>query len=384
MTYTELCGKYNFPMPAYAEGYYADFIANYDRSRAVLSAEAAEYVADETNLPEEAKRELIRCAEIINADDEAHMLASFLADILIYKRDPWVNYIYQDDHFSVDGLHKEQVGWVLVAAMMANTLTNKKPPKELNAENLNSFCGYTQACFNEHGYWGINEWHWNMLGAGGCMFMFGILKFVPSEFTGDFPVITNGSEFISLAGGEFFVGREGELVDCEEKAIGKTKFYEDDTKYIGNIISQKGIVSLEQTEFKKSEWHDFLRGGDHTIDIHIPSKVEYTPERFKEAFTQALEFFGEYYPNHKTKAFACYSWILSPQLPKVMKPDSNILKVNDKLHLLPVIATFDGDIMFIRKGSSLQQRIAAECEKGTEFHFGIMYSPVDELAELDK
>ena len=384
MTFNELKAKFNYELPAYAVDYFDDFIKEYDRSKPVLSQENALLVAEATSIPEEAKAELLRAAQVIDSDDNAHICAAFLAELTIYKRAPWLNYIYQTDHFTVEGLKKEQVGWVLVAAMLANTLINKKPPKDLNEENINSFRAYTQNCYNVNGYWGINEWHWNMLGSGGCMFMFGILKFVPSVFTGDFPIITNGREFVSLAGGEFFVGKEGELVNCEEKAVGKTSFYEDETKYVGNVISKKGVVSLEKTEFSKSEWRYFLRGGDHTIDIHIPAKVEYTPERFKEAFKQALEFYAKYYPDHKTKAFACFSWILSAQLPKVMGAESNILKVNDKLHLLPVIGTFDSDIMFIRKGSTLQQRIAAECEKGTEFHYGIMYSPVSELENLDK
>ena len=384
MTYKELCGKFNFPMPDYAENYFDAFIAEYDRSKPVLSAEDAAMVADTTGLPEDGKEALIRCAEMLNADDNGHLCGSFLADITVYKRAPWVNYIYQDDHFTVEGLEKEQVGWVLVATMLANTLNNKKPPEDLNEENLSAFRGYSESCFNNKGYWGILEWHWNMLCASGSMFLFGILKFVPSEFTGDFPVITDGEQYVSLAGGEFFVGKEGELVDCEEKAVGKTSFYEDDEKYIGNVISAKGIVDLNKTEFDKKVWKDFLRGGSHTMDIHIPPKVEYTPEKFKEAFQMALDFYKDYYPDHKTKAFACFSWILSPQLPKVLPEGSNILKVNDKLHLLPVIGTFDGDIMFIRKGSSLQQRIADECAKGTEFHFGIMYSPLDELENLDK
>ncbi|MBO5767420.1 MAG: hypothetical protein J6R49_02735 [Clostridia bacterium] len=384
MTFTELKAKYNFPLPEYAEYYYADFIASYDRSKPVLSLEDASFVADTAKIPEEAKAELLRCANAINSDDDAHICAAFLCELTIYKRKPWVNYIYQDDHFTVEGLTKQQVGWVIVATMLSNTLINKKPPADLNEENLNAFRGYTQNCFNVHGHWGITEWHWNMLCASGCMFMFGILKFVPSEFTGDFPVITNGREYISLAGNEFFIGKEGELVDCEEKSVGKTSFYEDDEKYVAHVVSKSGVVDLNPTEFPKREWSDFLRGGSHTIDIHIPAKVEYTPEKFKEAFKLALEFFKNYYPDHETKAFACYSWILSAQLKKVMAEDSNILRVNSKLHLLPMIGTFNGDIMFIRKGSSLQQRIEAECAKGTEFHFGVMYSPISELEDLDK
>lgn len=384
MTFTELKAKFNYELPAYAADYFDDFINNYDRSKPVLSQENALLVAETTEIPEEAKAELLRAAQVINDDDNAHFCAAFLAELTVYKRAPWLNYIYQTDHFTVEGLEKEQVGWVIVAVMLAHTLNTKNPPKDLNAENINSFRAYTQNCYNVNGYWGITEWHWNMLGSGGCMFMFGILKFVPGQFTGDFPIITNGKEYVSLAGGEFFVGKEGELVSCEEKSVGKTYFYEDENKYIGNVISKNGVVSLEKTEFSKTEWHDFLRGGDHTIDIHIPAKVEYTPEKFKEAFKQALEFFAEYYPEHKTKAFACFSWILSAQLPKVMGEDSNILKVNNKLYLLPSVATYNSDIMFVRKGSSLQQRMAAEAEKGTEFHYGFMYYPVPEIDNLDK
>ena len=384
MTYSNLCEKFNFPMPEYAAYYYDDFIKSYDRSKPLLSEEDAAMVCDVTGLPTEAKEALVKCARTINENDDAHLCGSFLADLTVYKRKPWVNYIYQPDLFTVPGLYPEQVGWVIVAVMLANTLNNKKPPEDLNVENLNAFKGYSTNCFNTKGYWGIVEWHWNMLCASGSMFLFGILKFVPSEFTSDFPVITNGKEYISLAGGEFFIGKEGELVNCEEKSVGKTSFYEDDSKYIAHVITSDGKTALEATEFDKSVWKDFLRGGDHTIDIHIPSKVEYTPEKFKEAFKMALDFYKDYYPDHNTKAFACYSWILSAQLDKVLPENSNILKVNSRLHLLPQIGSYDENIMFIRKGSSLQQKIADERAKGTEFHYGIMYSPLDELEGLDK
>ncbi len=379
MTYTELCSKFNFTMPDYAADYFDAFMAEYDRSTPILSAENALLVAEETGLPEEGKQALLKCAEIINADDMGHLCGSFLACLTVYKRVPWVNYIYWEELFTVDGLHPQQVGWILVATQLANTLNNKKPPKDLNEENLNAFRGYSQSCFERFGYWGIHDWHWNMLCAGGCMFMFGILKFVPGEFTGDFPIITNGERYISLAGGEFFVGKEGELVDCEEKSVGKTSFYEDDEKYVGNMISPEGVVDLNTVEFPKSVWKDFLRKGYHTIEIHIPSKIDYRPEPIREAYKQAVEFFKDFYPDHNALAITGYSWIFSPQLSKVLPENSNILAVNESMHLLPVTPHFDGDIMFIRKGSSLQQRINEECAKGTEFHYALMYTALDEI-----
>lgn len=384
MTYSELCAKFNFEMPAYAADYFDEFIAEYNRNTPVLSAEDAAVVADATSLPDDAKEALIKCAEMINANDDAHLCGSFLACLTVYKRVPWVNYIYQDDLFTVEGLHPEQVGWVLVATQLANTIINKKPPKELNEENTSSFRGYSKACFSQKGYWGILEWHWNMLGAGGCMFMFGILKFVPGEFTGDFPVITDGSRYVSLIGGEYFLGKEGELVESEEESVGKTVFYEDDEKYYANVISAWGVVESTPTEFSKSVWKDYLRGGTHTLDIHIPSKIQYTPETIREAYKMAVDFYKDFYPEHKPKAIAGYSWIFSPQLEKVLPENSNILAVNRSMHLLPNTGSFGADCRFIREGSSLQKRMAEECAKGTKFHYAVMYTAIDEIEEFGK
>ena len=384
MTYDELRSKFNFELPGYAADGFEGFINSYDRSRPVLSAEGASLVADKTGLPEDGKQALIDCAAAINADANTHICASFLVHLCVFTRAPWLNYIYTDDLLDVPGLKKEQVGWVIVACQLLNTITNKKPPEDKNEENINAFRGYSQNCFNKNGYWGILEWNWNMLCAGGCMFMFGILKFVPGEFGGDFRIITNGEKYVSLVGGSYYVNQNGELVDSAEKSVCKTKFYEDGEKYVANVITARGFVQSEPMEFKKSEWRDYLKKGSPTLEIHIPSKIEYTPEKIKEAYKLALDFFKDFYPDHKTKAIAGYSWIFAPQLAKVLPPDGNILKVNRSMHILPTIGSYDASCRFLREGSGLQKRIADECAKGTEFHYAIMYTPVDEIETFGK
>ena len=382
MTYTELCGKFNFEMPEYAKAYYDDFIAQYDRAKPVLPQESARLIIEKTSLPKDALEALLACAAAIERYDDAHLCASFLAYITVHKRVPWINHIYTDNHFSVPDLHPEQVGWVLVSVQLANTLINKQPPEDLNQENLNAYRGYSTACFEQNGYWGVLEWHWTMLCAGGCMFLFDILKYAPCEFTGDYPVITDGSQYISRTGKEFFVNADGEAVSSAEKAAFTTSFYEDDEKYVAHIINRDGSIQRNPTEFKKSVWKDFLRGGTPTLEIHIPQRIEYTPERIKRAHKIALDFYKDFYPEFNPKAIVCFSWIYSPQLKKVLSPESNIMIVNNKLHLMPLGGTFDADCRFLRKGSSLQQRIADECAKGTEFFHGISYIPLDEIDTL--
>lgn len=384
MTYQEIQSYFNIELPDYVEDYFDEFIASYDRSKPIITAADVNLVCDATRLPESGRNELLRCSELLNNDDIGHLCGSFMADVLVYKRAPWLNYIEDHNLFTVDGLKPEQLGWVLVAVQLAFTLKTKNPPEDLNKENTGAFNWYSHCCKRDNGYWGISEWVWNMLSAGGCMFVFGILKFCPAQFNGDFAVITDGNRFVSLTANEYFVGKEGELVDCEEKSVGKTSFYEDDDKYIANVVAPDGTVSLTPTEFDKSVWKDYLREGDKTLEIHIPSKIDYSPEAMKESFKEAIEFYKSYYPEHEVKAIACYSWIYSAQLPKVLPPDSKILAVNRAVHILPCIASFGADCQFIRQGTSLQKRIAEECEKGTEFHFAVMYSPLDELETFGK
>lgn len=382
MTYEELTALYGFEMPDYARDYYDSFIGAYDRSAPVLSREDADLVCSACSLPDEARSELIRSASAVDSDDGAHIAGSFLVHLCVYARLPWQNRIYSENLFTVPGLYPEQANWVIVARALAHTLRDKKPPEDLNAENTGSFRGYTKSCYNSRGYWGILEWNWNMLGAGGCMFMFGALKFVPDEFGGDFPVITDGSSFVGLVGGEYAVNAEGGLVSDGEPSVGRTVFTEDDEKYYGCPVTRDGKVSLTPVAYPKSVWHDFLREGTPVLSIHIPSKISYTPDVIRESCLKAIDFYRGFYPEFKPAAICGYSWIFAPQLARVLPTDSNILSVNRNLHILPTTASYGPDCRFIRQGSSLQQRVAAAVAEGTRFRYSLMFVPLDELDSL--
>lgn len=383
MNYSELCSKFCFELPAYAEQYFDGFIAQYNRNTPILTLEKIDAVWEATSLPEEAKETLLKYTEILHASDDGHLCGSFLAYLVVYQREPWLNYIYRDEHFVVDGLTAQQLGWIFVVLQLAETLLVRKTPADLNAENINTFVGYTNNCKNQHGYWGIVEWWWNMISAGGCMFMFGILKFSPHEFGGDFAVITDGEKFVSLAVIDAFIDKNGCFVDSEEKAVAKASFYEDEEKYVAHVVAPNGVVDKEPTVFDKKVWRDFLRHGTPTLDIHIPAKVVYTSETIKDAYKQAVEYYSKNW-GFDAKAITAYSWLYCPQLDKVLPPESNILAVNAGMHLLPMIETFDANCTFIRPGSSLQKRFAEECEKGTEFHFGMMYTTTPEIETFGK
>ena len=384
MTYSELASGFCFEMPDYAKELYPSFEAEYDPVSNALDENDAMLVAESASLPEDGKAALLECVRKINSSRDSSLKAKFLIHITVKKRHPWQNRIYTDRLFDVPGLMPEQVGWVIVAAALANTVKNKKPPEGLNRENLNAFHGYSRSCFEQKGYWGILEWSWNMLCAGGCMFVFGVLKFVPGEFGNDFRVITDGKCYVSLANGEYFVDPAGALTEDQSEAVCRTSVEEDAETISAHVISARGTVETKRTSFPKSVWKDFLRNGSPTLDIHIPPKVEYTPERIKESCEEALAFYRRFYADFEPKAIAGYSWIFSPQLKKVLPENGNILSVNRSLHILPCIGTYDSGCRFLRPGSSLQKRIKDECANGVRFHYAVMYAPVGEIETFGK
>ena len=377
MNYSEFKKQFNFELPSYAEELYESFSAEYDGSP-VLTEREALVVAEETGLPEDGKKELIRCAGVINNNAASRICGAFIRYITVQKRKPWQNQIYTEDLFDAEGLEKEQVGWVIVAGALADTIINKKPPIELNRENLNAFRGYSRSCFEKNGYWGILEWSWNMLCAGGCMFLFGVLKFVPGEFGSDFKVITDGKRYVSFACGEHFIDKDGALTNDISASVGKTVYTENNDEYIVNVISRRGVAENKTTRFSKKIWRDFLSEGTHTLNIHIPSGIEYTPERIREAFGTAIDFYKHFYPSLHPAAITGYSWIFAPQLEKVLDENSNILRVNRSVYVIPTKGEYGADCRFLREGSQLQRRIKEQTENGVRFHYSVMYIPINE------
>jgi hypothetical protein len=60
------------------------------------------------------------------------------------------------------------------------------------------------------------------------------------------------------------------------------------------------------------------------LDVHIPGEGPLLPESCEASYTEAAEFFRGLH-EMPTVVFGCYSWLLSPDLDEILKPESNIL-----------------------------------------------------------
>jgi hypothetical protein len=112
--------------------------------------------------------------------------------------------------------------------------------------------------------------------------------------------------------------------------IGRINFeigYNDDGYEV--YETEKGLETVLVGE-KPPKGKRLLAAGDPILRVHIPAKGRLVPELADAAFEEAKEFFAKYYPEHKWKTFLCSSWLLDPNLQKILKPDSNIINFQNR------------------------------------------------------
>lgn len=112
------------------------------------------------------------------------------------------------------------------------------------------------------------------------------------------------------------------------------------------------LVRLGRLEYecglKHFEKYDHLFDGEPIyVFIHIPSSDNGLQEDDVDASLRlARERLKDYYPQvaGKTVVFCTYSWLLSPQLREILKPDSNIIKFQNRFK---VTDSIDGTASFL-------------------------------------
>ena len=72
------------------------------------------------------------------------------------------------------------------------------------------------------------------------------------------------------------------------------------------------------------------RADSWALSTHIPEIGPLTPASVDDSFAQAAAFFAQYFPDFPATRFHCGSWLLDPQLAEVLKPDSNIVRFQQR------------------------------------------------------
>ena len=104
----------------------------------------------------------------------------------------------------------------------------------------------------------------------------------------------------------------------------------------GHPIAPTGYGQRGPVTLSLADWEPALAPGDGILEVHIPAGGGMTLERCRDSMSQALDFFPRHFPDRPFRAFACGSWILNPELDRVYRPDSNMVKWQRELYLYPL------------------------------------------------
>ncbi len=114
----------------------------------------------------------------------------------------------------------------------------------------------------------------------------------------------------------------------------------------GYPVDPRGFVLKEKVFFPADEWESILEPGDITIDMHIPGGGGMTPERCRDSFARAFEFFGSRYHGKHKAVIISHSWIFNTQFEDCL-PDSNLAKLMRECYLFPHPSCGQDGVYFI-------------------------------------
>lgn len=147
--------------------------------------------------------------------------------------------------------------------------------------------------------------------------------------TGEVAILSRGSTY----------HRSGEVLGSagaeDEEGSYKTTYEETEDAYIGHR-SVNCIFQKEAETFPKEKWSMLLKPGNRVIGVHIPKNTDFSNENIDNAFAGAKEIVKKGFGDTNPKMFHCSSWLLSPQLEEIMKPESRILAFGRRFMRYPI------------------------------------------------
>lgn len=99
----------------------------------------------------------------------------------------------------------------------------------------------------------------------------------------------------------------------------------------GYTYKNDGTLDFEIKTFKG--YKCVLKGGDKVIAVHMPGNTKLSEEAVSASLIGAKEFFDTYFKNLNYRAFVSSSWLLDTGLRKILKEDSNIVKLQNRFRI---------------------------------------------------
>ncbi len=167
------------------------------------------------------------------------------------------------------------------------------------------------------------------------------------------------------------------IMNCKIFKIGVLQFQPFEMIYLDDEFLGEPYMEFSKEQKEK------LPSGTQVINCHIGYSANLSTEAVAKSFSDAQAFFQKIYPEIKFKAFLCYSWLLYPDMLKLLPEDSKIKAFAENFEIIGTVQ--DNEQAFenlfgkayklppkLKNATSLQ-KFAAENPKSFGFACGIRY-----------
>ncbi len=139
---------------------------------------------------------------------------------------------------------------------------------------------------------------------------------------------------LAVTGTEF--DAEGLVAGGTREAAWSARLEQRADAWAGTPVPPHGRALQCQVVLCTRTWEPALQPGDPVLEVHIPAGGGMTLARCHHSMSWAARFFSRHLPDATAVGFACYSWILNPDLARIYRPDGNLVQWQRQLYLFPV------------------------------------------------
>ena len=194
----------------------------------------------------------------------------------------------------------------------------------------------------KNGRWGLAETRWLIKHFTGKVFRLGRLQFELSKLHRPWYIFQNRSDAshqLLAAHGQLF-RHDGQFANADninDLITWESTLSISETAAAGCPVNSHGNCEQRKIVLSFDDWKLTGKPADPMIAVHIPAIGPLDPLACKESFNQAPIFFKQHFPEFAAVAYSCESWLLDPQLEKILPRESNIVKFLKLWVLYPVL-----------------------------------------------
>ena len=202
---------------------------------------------------------------------------------------------------------------------------------------IDAYASKNDGAFGSSGYipWLCNHYQTEL-------FKIGRLQYILKPYTGDTRVFVDditGEIVLTAQPGRRFRGDGRCDYDgrtTEHDSYWESELTEDDNFVRSNCMFVNGRAIQTPVVLDKKVWRLALEEGIYGLDMHIPVGKGLNHDDCVSSLREAWRFFRQVFPNRPFETYYCGSWLLDPELQKILPPSSGIVQFQKLYRLYPI------------------------------------------------